>query len=636
MLRIICLCVEIFAFCKALDYATHPSKNPDILGVYSYEKFFFIIFLIFVGISFQILSRNTKDFKENSFTKKPIIYGLFLISFFYLLHINSNLILGIDFATQFKSLQQWADGTTDKWNTSVFASLENLKTTSETWSFRPPGAMVYYIPFIYLPIPIGETLRFAQFLLCIVVIFSWYKVANIFAVSNKIKILLMIVLGLWLGTLLSFIGNVQLLVTAYSSVFTLLTIKMVNWLKAERAEPYKYLPLLFSLVLFLGAIVWIKLSAVIYTGGLFVYLIFNLIIIAYNNRNKNALLFVSVSSLVASLFFISSFIFLNWINMKHGINIDNVYKQNYNVDPHYQFHWGEYFVETTKFPVVILSLFASWSTFSPLNVIQTLISNALTFLGYFDSIILTFELNPKVIYRSLVGLILSLPIFYLFYKCKNKFGNNYIFFFTIVFIPFLAFAVLANRHGYNYLITGTYNQQYLPFFCLFFLILFFNKIQKHTFLHASIKPLFIFLSLGFFTYSNATKLFINLKDNLTTSSIGNENLSNIFYGADVNKVSNIVNQNRKSLDIPIIFLANTSIPEISVLFKGKITGIPNVSNWCKETTVSLNLMNNKAIIIVDSRLDNDEINIIFDRIEYGQIEKVLDLDDSAKVFLINH
>ena len=151
---------------------------------------------------------------------------------------------------------------------------------------------------------------------------------------------------------------------------------------------------------------------------------------------------------------------------------------------------------------------------------------------------------------------------------NNKY--NYIFFFTIVFIPFLAFAVLANRHGYNYLITGTYNQQYLPFFCLFFLILFFNKIQKNTFFHLSIKSLFIFLSIGFFTYSNATKLFINLKDNLTTSSIGNENLSNIFYGADVNKVSNIVNQNRKSLDIPIIFLANTSIPEISVLFKGKI------------------------------------------------------------------
>ena len=636
MLKIAYLCAKIFTFCKALDYASHPSKNPDILGVYSYEKFFFFIFLIFVGIGFQILSRNTKDFKENNFTKKPLIYGLFLISFFYLLHINSNLILGIDFATQFKSLQQWADGTTDKWNTSVFANLENLKTTSESWSFRPPGAMVYYIPFIYLPIPIGESLRFAQFLLCIVVIFSWYKVATIFEVSNKIKILFMIVLGLWLGTLLSFIGNVQLLVTAYSSVFTLLTIKMVNRLKAERAEPYNYLPLLFSLVFFLGGIVWIKLSAVIYTGGLFVYLIFNLIIIEYNNRNKNALLFVSVSSLVASLFFISSFIILNWINTKHGINIDNVYKQNYNDDPYYQFHWGEYFVETTEFPGVILSLLASWSTFSPLNVIQTLISNALTFLGYFDSIILTFKLNPKVIYKSLVGLILSLPIFYLLYKCKNKFENNYIFLFTIIFIPFIGFAVLANRHGYNYLISGIYNQQYLPFFCLFFLILFFNKIQKNTFFHLSIKSLFIFLSIGFFTYSNATKLFINLKDNLTTSSIGNQNLSNIFYGADVNKVSYIVNQNRKSLDIPIIFLANTSISEISVLFKGKIAGIPNVSNWCKETTDSLNLMNKKAIIIVDSRLDNDEINIIFDRIEYGQIEKVLDLNDSAKVFLINH
>ena len=198
------------------------------------------------------------------------------------------------------------------------------------------------------------------------------------------------------------------------------------------------------------------------------------------------------------------------------------------------------------------------------------------------------ELNPKVIYKATIGILLSIPIFHLLKNQKIRFDLKSFFLAIVLTIPFVIFTIIAYRHGYNYLITGTYNQQYLPFFTLFFLVLITNDNKTQPRLSSSV---LIFASIVFFTFSNTQKLFSNIRNNLSSKDIANQNISNSFYGTQINKVSEVVNSNRKDITTPIIFFANTSIAEISVLFKGNIGGIAGASEWYKNSSSKLNTLN---------------------------------------------
>ena len=55
---------------------------------------------------------------------------------------------------------------------------------------------------------------------------------------------------------------------------------------------------------------------------------------------------------------------LKIINSAYGIELNEVYQQDYNNQWLTQELWGQYFTETTQIPTVILSLLASFSTFS--------------------------------------------------------------------------------------------------------------------------------------------------------------------------------------------------------------------------------------------------------------------------------
>ena len=84
-----------------------------------------------------------------------------------------------------------------------------------------------------------------------------------------------------------------------------------------------------------------------------------------------------------------------------GVELNEVYQQDYNSQWLTQELWGQYFTETTQVPAVILSLLASFSHIQSIQILsQTLLSNFLTFTGWFDILILSFEVNQKVIYKA--------------------------------------------------------------------------------------------------------------------------------------------------------------------------------------------------------------------------------------------
>ena len=630
MIRIILLLAEYVCFCKAIEFATHPSKDPTLMGLYSNDKFLAILVLILSGIILHKIKSYSLENKNLPLFKYPIQIGFIIIIISYLFQLNTNLTIGVDFAEQLKSLLQWTDGTTAKWNTIKLLDINDLRKTNEIWLFRPFGAMIYYIPFVYINIPLGESLRLAQLILCIFVLYSWFKIGNICKLNSNNQLTLCICISLWLSTLLSFIGNVQLLVTAYSSLLTLAAIKYINETNNDRPF-YNQLKLL-CISFFLGAIVLIKLSGLIFNGTILLFCLSFIIIKSANLKNNKSDFKKFITCLLASIFFITPFIFLNLINNINGLNVDNVYKQDYNNNPFYQFLWGSYFSETTEFPDIILSLLSSWATFSPLNSIQTLTSNALTYLGYIDNFLYDLETNPKVMYKSITGILLSIPVLYLIKTYKSNPEINKLFIISLLTIPFVAFMLLANRHGYNYLITGTYNQQYIPFFILLFLII---VSKNKSNLNILLKLLLFFFSIVFFTFSNTQSLFLDINKVFSSNILGSENINNEFYGNEVNKVYELVNSNRNDLDIPIFFFANTSIAEISILFKGNVGGIAGANEWCRSSNPPLETFNQKMFLLFDSRLNSEQINSLLNRMKYTNIQTILNLSGSAKVYLLN-
>ena len=453
---------------QAFHLFCHPSKNPEILLLFSYKKFGVISLLLFAAFlcffyAKKISIRESSGFLSNK--KIPYLLGielpyfvaLSILSISYFVNLNTGFSAGVDFATQLKATLQWNEGTTDKWNHLVKVDISSLDNETESWLFRPPGALLYYVPFIQLPIPSGEALRFAQLSLCLVICFSWIKIAKSFFLNHYLQLLTGIILALWVSNDLSYAGNVQLLVTAYSSVCTLFALLVFLKINPDEILKSYNITVIAVLSLILGCVVFLKISAIVcnFTILLSLYVMFI--------RKDFKKLSVYFAFMLSFVLFCLPYWILKIINSVYGIELNEVYQQDYNSQWLTQELWGQYFTETTQIPTVILSLLASFSTFGPFNLSQTLLSNFLTFTGWFDSIILSFEVNQKVIYKASCGLVFSVTfiVYFLRYSFLTKQAKYY--WCILLFCPFLIFTYLANKHGYNYLITGTYNQQYIPF-----------------------------------------------------------------------------------------------------------------------------------------------------------------------------
>lgn len=630
----------MFLGCQAFHFACHPSKNPEILFLFSYQKFGVICLLIFAAFisffyakkisfheGFDLLGNKRANFYVLGI-EFPYFITLMILLTSYLFNVNTGFSVGVDFATQLKAGLQWDEGFTDKWNHLVKVDINSLSNEEEIWLFRPPGALLFYVPFIQLPIPTGEALRIAQLTLCLLICFSWIKIAKSLLLNHYLQLYLGIILALWVSNHLSYAGNVQLLVTAFSSICTLFALFVLLKFEPDKIFQPSSILVLTVLSIILGCVVFLKVSAIIYN---FVLLLSVFGLLIKKNFEKLSLY---LSFIVSCILFCLPYWFLKIINASYGIELNEIYQQDYNSQWLTKELWGQYFTETTQVPTVLLSLLASFSTFSPFNLSQTLLSNFLTFTGWFDSIILSFEVNQKVIYKTVVGIVFSVTlIVYFFRYCFLTKPSKYYWIF-LLFCPFLIFTYLANKHGYNYLITGTYNQQYIPLFCLLIIWLTFNYWRNQK--KASVFVITVlFFSIGIFTYSNLGGLGKAAKNRFGDKSLSSNHFDHPFYGRDIETVEKVISEHRISDQIPIIYLGNSSIEEISIVFPGIYTGISNISYLLQENKLSIPDFPHESIIIVDARLNLQEVELIKLIIPAKKSFYLLDSFDTAKVIHIN-
>ena len=626
----------MFLTCQAFILACHPSKDP-IFFLYSSSKFSAILVLsavaliIFYYSSFytQNNSERKKEIPAQFFgIESPFFIAVSILLLSYLFNLNTSFSTGVDFATQLKATLQWNEGLTDKWNHLIHTVLNLNLNETDTWLFRPPGAILYYLPFIQLPLPLGESLRFAQLTLCIIICICWLKIAKILHFERNLQILLAVILALWVANDLSYAGNVQLLATAYSALFSLLALQFAHKVRSSELLLFKNILCVILLSLCLGAVVFIKASAVIYNCAIFV----SIFVVLYFRKFKKAnLSYIFIPTL---LFFCIPYFILKIINAANGVDLDNVYKQDYNNQWLTQELWGDYFTQTTEFPAVFLSLAASFSTFSPFNLAQTLVSNLLTYMGILDEFILSFHLNPKVIYKASVGSLFSLVLGFYFLQNSCLSRKLLCALALALFFPFAIFAYLSNQHGYNYLITGTYNQQYIPLYCVLILLTSFNLLKKDNRKANLLAAPIIFFSLGLFSFSNTTSLLGNFKNPFESRSLSSEHIGHPFFGTNIKMVDDVILEHRKSTDCPIIYLANSSIEEICIAYKGRYTGVSNISKLLRDKQFSFPIFSNKAIIVIDARLNDDELASIHSMISERRHSYLLNLPETSKVISI--
>ena len=627
---------------NAFHLLCHPSLVPDLFYLYSYKKFALIATLLAVtGLSLFFAQKHkssqasssgfAKDKSRSFATSKlnqPISCSIFVLLLAYVFNINTGFSVGIDFATQLKATLQWNEGLTNKWNHLVQTDLNALEKDSEIWLVRPPGAFFYYIAFISLPLPLGESLRLAQLLLSIIICCSWIKTASLLMLNHYLKLFLGMILAFWTANHISNAGNVQLLVTAYSALTTFLTIKVAWNPKVYKTFSPTNIIMLSLLCLGMGSIVFLKISAIIFHS-----LLFSFLFIVFFVRNKIKLNKVLIAVLSFVIFYIP-YLILGHLNSEHGINANDIYNQDYNKQWIVQKLWGESFAETTQFPAILLSFLASFSTFSPFHLTQTLFSNFLTYTGWLDRLIFSINLNPKVIYKGIVGLLFSLIFITFLLKYSNINKRLKFMSLFILVIPFLIFTYLSNKHGYNYLITGTYIEQYIPLFSLIILWLTFNHLEQLKRGSAFMLTV-IFFSLGFFSYSNLGSFFAKIIPKTNDQNFTSNHISHPFLGKNIRKVDQVIAENRTHANIPIIYLGNSSIEELSITYPGRYSGIGNISKLIDDNDFKLNDTHGEAIVIIDSRLSSSEFEKIYLILSELNHSLLLNVSETAKVFHIN-
>ena len=98
-------------------------------------------------------------------------------------------------------------------------------------------------------------------------------------------------------------------------------------------------------------------------------------------------------------------------------------------------------------------------------------------------------------------------------------------------------------------------------------------------------------------------------------------------------VEKVIFENRSSDQIPIIYLGNSSVEEVSIPFDGIFTGISNVSSMLEENKFSIPNISTETIIVVDARLNLQELESIHFMILVKKSTYLLDSIDTARLYI---
>ena len=460
---------------KGLQAAFLPSKNPDIIELYSYNKVIalvgIIIFcMIYLKFVYQKLSNYiSSKFSKTNFNLRPV--GVFITinlvvastSYFH------GVSVGEDISGQVKSAVQYQTGKTHAPNFLSSPDPDDISNSVSFWSLRPPAASWLPLIGLKLGMTIGQSIWVSLLVLSLLGGVGWVRLSNSLGIGNEGQLILASLLGLYSGLQCNSFGTMNCVLFAIVPWMIIVTIKLYIMSLSQNLS-FKFLFLSYLIFyLFLGSFVLLKLSGLIVAftiGSLpFLFVIFN----RAKTFNEKTILVSILFSL--SWLLIIPFKFLEKINENLiGTSSDEMYTAvDYNEQ---SLLWGNNFTESTQGGLLLLStLGGSGYAITPSQMVHSARDFFLQFedfRNWTDNLLV----NPHVLICGSLGLVITSLLIFVAFQNRFIFDNrNRIIFCTFFILPFLGLSIISYKHGFNYTLYSTHTIEYflILIFPIFFL-----------------------------------------------------------------------------------------------------------------------------------------------------------------------
>jgi hypothetical protein len=456
-----------------------PSKIPQVWGLYSYQKFFFLIGVItIIPIGLKLLHprfcKLTSTILEKVPLPSPNYSYLTVFSIVACFTFPQGAKVGEDICFQVKSTQQFVEGNVKLPNFCSTPKMFDLSKDDLQWQLRPPGASWLVLPFMLIGMSLGHSIIITLFVLGIVGGIGWILLAKKIGIGKNGQYLLSILLGTTLGFAINSFGTMNsvlhsvvpwMIIFSIHLVFVFRTVEKLVWFKIV-------VTLIFFLIL--------GLFCLIKTSGMIVSLTIGMspIIILLTSKLDKTKKYRSASILliISPLTLLPYFLIEKINELETGTSSDNMYRK---VDYSKQTAlWGNHFTESTQGWKLGVSALGSPGYAMPPNIIAHNIRDCLVQFKQFKNWANISKINPHVLVSSLWGM--GLFSLYAFVIIRNRSKLSTLSLKIIVCfitIPFFGLASVSYLHGFNYSLYASHTLEYSTVL-LFPIILLWETIEK--------------------------------------------------------------------------------------------------------------------------------------------------------------
>lgn len=508
-----------------------PSENPIYFGRYSLAKLVAICVSVSIGITLI-----TSGFLAYKIIQLPVIFKVpivchrflsryhrsvtyltlfFLVTLIFTLSTTFPFELNSDISFQIKSVQQLLRGESQLLNFVAVPNPKDLSQDVQFWiSQWSPGIPIFFLPLIAIGLPLGVAGRLGAYILFLSGCVGWIKIADKIQTSIYAKLLLALTLPLYAITPEGVGGAVRLqgdlLPFAVFPWLTLYTLNLSLSFKSGK-QTYRQLILHTGILGFLtGAVYWLKYTGLPGAVGLFVYLVLCYLVLPSPSicslRKRLYLAAIYAFSLgIPVICLILSDRYLSGISAVANVLVSE--------SPTAAAQYGG-----TKYPKhihgiegvgLLISLLGSpglalfqtefWLR-QKIEILSSQLSNVvmiIPFLKYFA----IKQNNLKIAMAGIPG---TVALIYVFLNSKKIYSRQIILLgLCITFIPFLLFAHISSRVGFNALI-GLHTVRYMSPFLIFAEIIFLGVCIHFIFKSSKIKlkTIFTLVLIAFFVLPN--------------------------------------------------------------------------------------------------------------------------------------
>jgi len=457
-----------FCLFKVLELALLRSKSPEWLNLYSTPKLLAITIGILASLAWIKLftpKLAQKDIKPSFIQSigqiSPYYLYLGLCVFFRLLTMGNDLTVGEDIGPQVLSTTQWIEEKSVAPNFVVSPDTSDLSLDKQTWISRPPAASLIALPGMLLGLSLGNAAQCSLMTLSIIGGAGWLFLSSYLGFSSWQRICLSILLASAFGITTFSLGTASVITAALFPWAIVWGIKISKAILVSTSASRGFIQL-SAFYLALGSIAWVKLSSLLTVAGIgtipFLYILLE-------NKNffrsqKNiALLFATVS-------FFASYCLLTVTNQNlSGLKSSEMYSnQDFNAQSEL---WGDHFTESTKGPMLALSLAAGPGYALPTKPVL----HGLRDMAWQFSTIRTFLYKANINLPMFTIGVFALPLSTLLFITLGKFGRHLgvagkSCYWCLGTVPFAGFAIISYYFGFNYVLYPSYTAEFSMIFSM--------------------------------------------------------------------------------------------------------------------------------------------------------------------------